>query len=203
MMAMWPGWPRGSTRANVTLMWSITRWMLRTAASSSLLGLRKLPRFANWTHCSQFIFPIKAQFGCGDLHQQEQDHEPVHNKQGVWAQGVLGSPPRDSGPMLQGRLCWRHVSHPDNLDNLVILILKLLHHSLAPHCILHGQLRPSCSPDQHHLPVRLHDAERVRGEDYPSHLRHAQHDRVPHGSHGEAAAKRYNIHHKLRLNTYS
>ena len=97
---------------------------------------------------------------------------------------------------------------------------------MAPHRLLHGQLRPARPPHQHHLAVRVRDAQRVRREDHarqtcvamPSplesaylgflrmsnivdmsearHLGDAEHDGVPDGGGGGAAAHRQDLHHQ-------
>ena len=43
---------------------------------------------------------------------------------------------------------------------------ELLHRGVAPHRLLHGELRPARAPHQHHLAVRVRDAQRVRREDH-------------------------------------
>ena len=68
---------------------------------------------------------------------------------------------------------------------------------MAANGVLHGQLRPACSADQYYLLVRVYDAQWVRGEDHPGNLRHAQHDRVPHGCHGAATPDRHYINTEL------
>ena len=53
--------------------------------------------------------------------------------------------------------------------------MQVLHRGLETDSLLHGQLHSARIPYQRHLSVRLHDAQRVRGEDHPRHLRYAQH----------------------------
>ena len=73
---------------------------------------------------------------------------------------------------------------------------KLLYCCLETYGLLHGELRPARAPDQHHLLVRVHDAQRVRGEDHPGYLCHVEHDSVPDGGYRTTSVNRHNIHYK-------
>ena len=66
---------------------------------------------------------------------------------------------------------------------LQVLCCKLLYRGVEEDSLLHGELRVARPADQHHLPVRVHDAQRVRGEDNSWYLSHAQHDSLPDGCH--------------------
>ena len=112
---------------------------------------------------------------------------------------------------------------------MILIILttsELLHRGVAPHRLLHGELRPARAPHQHHLAVRVRDAQRVRREDHARqtcvamppplesaflrfprlsnivdmsearHLGDAEHDGVPDGGGGGAATHRQDLHHQ-------
>ena len=86
------------TLANVKSMWDITRLMSRNVTSDLHLGVRRPQRLMDFKDLKSFLFmllsssllPHPAQLAPGRKHQQEENPQPVHNKQRIWASWLWG-----------------------------------------------------------------------------------------------------------------
>ena len=79
-------------------MWDITRLMSRNVTSDLHLGVRRPQRLMDFKDLKSFLFmllsssllPHPAQLAPGRKHQQEENPQPVHNKQRIWASRLWG-----------------------------------------------------------------------------------------------------------------
>ena len=79
-------------------MWDITRLMSRNVTSNLDPGVRRPQRLVDFKDLKSFLFlllsssflPHPAQLAPGRKHQQEENPQPVHNKQRIWAPWLWG-----------------------------------------------------------------------------------------------------------------
>ena len=98
MYISWCDCAPSGTLANVKSMWDITRLMSRNVTSDLHLGVRRPQRLVDFKDLKSFLFmplsssllPHPAQLAPGRKHQQEENPQPVHNKQRIWASRLWG-----------------------------------------------------------------------------------------------------------------